>query len=521
MHVESILVLLFTVATAVAIAARRFRMPYTVALVVAGLGLGSTHAIQAPHLTKALLFAVFLPGLIFEAAFHLEWQDFRRNRLAILTLAVPGVLAAILLTALILAPTAADLEAASGFDWRHALVFGSLIAATDPIAVIGLFRTMGVPRRLSALLEGESLLNDGTAIVFFSLLLAALAGERVSAPQLGMDFVTVVGIGALTGVVIGLSLSKLTQMIDDPMIEITLTTIAAYGSFAAAEQLHASGVIATVVAGMLCGNYGARTGMSASTRVAVETFWEYIAFALNSIVFLLIGLEVRLEGLLAAWQPIVIAYLAVTFARVIVVMAVSGLLSRTRERLPASWSFVLTWGGLRGGLSMVLVLSLPLQFPGRDLLISTTFGVVILSILIQGLTMAPLLRRMGIVRAHETHLAHDAQRAGLQATLAGLTELERVGKARSVAPDVLAAVKVEYEVRAGTAEDRIRELHLARRELHEDEFRRLRRQLLLVEKENLVDNFHRGGVGREAFQRVLADIDARLLRVESEGEPHS
>ncbi len=396
-HSEAVFVLLFVVATAVAIGVRRWPIPYTVALVIAGLVLGWMHAFQAPVLNKELLFTVFLPGLVFEAAFHIEFKEFWRNRLAIVSLAVPGVVAATALTALILTPVAGTLHFAEGFNWHYALIFGALISATDPIAVVPIFRNLHVPKRLSVLLEGESLLNDGTAIVFFTLSLGLAAGAQVTAGGLSLDFVTIVGAGLLIGAAIGFVVSKFIQRVDDPMIEITLTTIAAYGSFVAAEQLHYSGVIATVAAGMLCGNYGARTGMSASTRVAAETFWEYIVFALNSIVFLLIGFEVNLHSLLLSWKAVLVAYAIVTLGRGVVIFAVSGLLRATRERIPARWSAVLTWGGLRGGLPMVLVLSLPADFPYRELLVSMTFGVVILSILIHGLTISPLLRWLGIV----------------------------------------------------------------------------------------------------------------------------
>ena len=312
------LILLFIVATAVALLARRLRLPYTVALVLAGLVLGQLHAFEPPHLTQELLFAVFLPGLLFEAAFHLDFREFRRDQSLILALAVPGVLAAILLTAAILVPAAKLLPLADALTWEHALVFGALVAATDPIAVVGLFRSLGAPQRLAALLEGESLLNDGTSIVFFTMILGVVGGASLSASDVILEFVRVVGLGAGVGFVIGLVVSTIVQRVDDPMIEITLTTIAAYGAFAGAEQLHGSGVIATVVAGMLCGNYAARTGMTPTTRVAVETFWEYVAFALNSLIFLLIGFEVRLPDLLAYWQLILSAFLAVLVGRAII-----------------------------------------------------------------------------------------------------------------------------------------------------------------------------------------------------------
>ncbi|HXI21340.1 MAG TPA: cation:proton antiporter [Gemmatimonadales bacterium] len=519
MHAESVLILLFVVATTVAVAARRLHVPYTVALVLAGLVLGVLHVLEPPHLTKELLFAVFLPGLVFEAAFHLKWSLFRRNQVAILSLAIPGVLVALVLTALILVPAARLLELREALTWRHALVFGALIAATDPIAVVGLFRSLGAPGRLAGLLEGESLLNDGTSIVFFGLTLSLATGAVVSTGIVVLTFFQVVGIGALVGFVMGLTLSTVTQRIDDPMIEITLTTIAAYGSFLAAEQLHGSGVIATVVAGMLCGNYGARTGMSPSTRVAVETFWEYIAFALNSLVFLLIGFEVHVSELLASWQVILSAFLAVMLGRAVVVYGVAGLMARSRERIPPSWTAVLTWGGLRGGLSMVLALSLPAGFPNRDLLVATTFGVVLLSILVQGLSMGPLLRRLGIVGAGEDRQSYEIRRGELQAGQAALAELEMMVRAGTLSKSLADTLRTEYQQRLAAAEEKLQELHTEKQHLREDELRLARRHLLMVEKEQAIEALHQGMLGREAYERVLSDIDGRLLHLEEGGPP--
>jgi CPA1 family monovalent cation:H+ antiporter len=211
-----------------------------------------------------------------------------------------------------------------------------------------------------------------------------------------LDFVKVVGLGLAIGAGIGFGISKIIGRIDDALIEITLTTIAAYGSFVVAEQLHCSGIIATVAAGVVCGSFGAPRGMSTKTRFALESFWEYVAFALNSIVFLLIGMDVSLHSLVLDWRPIVAAFLVVTAARAVVVFLAAAAARRTSERLPWSWAVMLTWGGLRGALSMVLALALPANFPGREWIETTTFGVVILSIVLNGLTAAPLLRRLGL-----------------------------------------------------------------------------------------------------------------------------
>jgi monovalent cation:H+ antiporter, CPA1 family len=399
MHPEMALILLFTAATAVAIAARRIKIPYTVALVLAGLGLGSTRAIEGVHLTKDLLYSVFLPGLVFEAAYHIELSEFRRNARAILLLAVPGVLVAIGATATLLVTTSSFAEVASGFGWSHALVFAALIAATDPIAVVALFKSLGAPPRLALLVEGESLVNDGTAIVLFTIVYAAVRGGGISVAAGSLQFVEVVGLGLAVGAIAGLLASLVIRRIDDPMIQISLTTIAAYGSFALAEEFHGSGVIATLTAGLLCGNLGGPRGTRPTTRIAVESFWEYLAFALNSLVFLLIGLEVHIAHLVAEWLPILLAFAAVLGGRALVVVLATVLLRRTAEAIPWRWSLVLTWGGLRGALSMVLALAIDPEFAHREIIVTMTFGVVLLSIVVQGSTTEPLLRRLGLTHA--------------------------------------------------------------------------------------------------------------------------
>jgi monovalent cation:H+ antiporter, CPA1 family len=396
-HLETAFILLFVIATAVALGARRLGLPYTVALVLAGLVLGGFDLFPAPHLTRNLLFSVLLPALIFEAAFHISFRELRENRITILSLAIPGVLASIALVTVVLTPIINTLKLAPGFEWKDALVFGALISATDPVAVVGLFRTMGAPRRLTLLLDAESLLNDGTAIVFFTLSLSVVTGGDATVGGITWQFGYIVGAGAVVGSLIGAAAALLIRNVDDPMVEITLTTIAAYGSFVTAESLHSSGVIAGVAAGMLCGNYARQLRSLVTARVSLEAFWEYIVFALNSIVFLLIGFEVRFSSLVANWLPILAAYVVVTLGRAIVIVAGRAFAGFAGEPFPWRWSIVLTWGGLRGALPMVLALSLPETFHYRDLLISMTFGVAVLSILIQGLTMSSLLKRLALI----------------------------------------------------------------------------------------------------------------------------
>jgi CPA1 family monovalent cation:H+ antiporter len=387
-------IVLLCIATAVAIASQRLRIPFTIALVLTGLAIGTADVVPLPHLTKELLFSLFLPGLLFEAAYHLHYRELRAGAWTIGILAVPGVVAAVLLTALLLAGVSGMLPGMMSVPWTAALVFGAVIAATDPVAVVALFRQVAAPRQLEVLVESESLLNDGTSIVLLSLVLTYLGGTGVTALSLSADFLRTVLGGTAVGLVIGWVATHVIRQVDDASIEITITTIAAYGSFAVAEHVHLSGVIATVAAGVLCGNHGRVQAMSKATQQAVDSFWGWTAFVLNSAVFLLLGAAAPLAVLAREWPRIVLAAVVVLVARAAVVFGAGVLLSRTREGIPPAWSAVMTWGGLRGALSMVLALSLPDDLEHRGLVVTLTAGVVILSLVGQGLTMRPLLRRL-------------------------------------------------------------------------------------------------------------------------------
>lgn len=393
MTLNGSIILLFIVAALVALVAKRLRIPYTVALVVGGLLLGASPLLHPPVLTKELLFAVFLPGLLFEAAFHLDAEEFWRNRLTIFSLALPAVVVGTLLIAPTLVLTLRIAGVSLG--WGPAFVFATLIAATDPIAVVALVRTLGAPVRLGVLIEGESLLNDGTAAVSFAAATAYVLGSQPNTTSLVLEFIYAIGAAIVIGGAIGLAIGRLLGWVDDVMVMITLTTTAAYGSFLLADTFGASGVIAAVTAGLLSGRAAAQRAIPASDRTALREIWEYIAFALNSLVFLLIGFQTRVSELFLAWRPVVVAYAVVMIARILVTYVIVGLMPR-RERLPRKWTGILAWSGLRGSLSMVLALSLPATMPQRELIVDMTVGVVVLSILVQGVTVSPLLRRFGL-----------------------------------------------------------------------------------------------------------------------------
>lgn len=466
-HVEVQVLVLLLVAAFVAMGARRFRLPYTLALVVAGLVLGGLHLdiLADVELNADLLLLLLLPALLFEAAFHIDLREFRRNIAPIFTLAVPGVVLATAGAALFMQLGLGQTGLVPGFGWREAWLFAAVIAATDPVSVLALFKEFGVAKRLYLVVEGESLLNDGVAVVMFVIVTGAY-GLSTTHVMPGDTTLLVYGLetfgrmaigGALIGAGLGGLFSVLTRQIDDHLIETTLTTILAYGSFLVAEQLHLSGVLSTVFAGIVAGSVGARSGMSASTRNAVEDFWEFGGFIANSFIFLLVGLELEPRALVATGLASVVAFVAVCLARAATVYAGVPLANRWGRPLPKAWTHVMVWGGLRGSLSMVLILTLPSEFEGRSTLVTLVFGVVALSLFVQGLTMGPLLRKLGLLESKERHDAYERARATSVMSRRALEELDALEHDGMIAGQVSEQLREWYGARGKAADQQARE----------------------------------------------------------------
>ena len=409
-HVEVQVLILLLIASLVGIFARRIRLPYTLALVLAGLALSfiQLEALSDVNLTADLLMLLFLPPLLFEAAYHLPFDDFKKNGAHIAFLALAGVLITTCLTALGTFGVFNSFGLLQEFQWSHAFLFAAVISATDPISVLALFKEVGAPKRLYQVVEGESLINDGVAVVIFAIVVAVIGLPSSHGPPTALNgiqeiivfscvtFVKTALGGILVGAGIGGLASVMTRQVDDHLIEITLTTLVAWGSFLIAEELHVSGVLSTVTAGILMGSFGKHFGMSASTRVAVQDFWQYMGFLSNSFIFLLVGLELDPGAFVRNLPVVLLAFLVVVLARSIVVYAGIPIVDFFSTPLPALWRHVLVWGGLRGSLSMVLILGLPADFVGRSFLINLVFGVVSVSLFLQGLTMGPLMKRLGL-----------------------------------------------------------------------------------------------------------------------------
>ena len=393
-NVEKIEILLF-IASIVAIIVRRLHIPYSVGLVLAGIGLSLTSFVLPITLTKDLVFNAFLPPLIFEAALAIDWKDLRRDLTVILTLATVGVLIAAGVVML-------GMHYLVHWDWNSAALFGILIAATDPVSVIATFKEAGVQGRLRLLVEAESLFNDSTVAVLFGVALTitigGTTGGGVSAGSVAQTLALNTFGGLLCGLAVGGGMLFLAGRTDDHLIEITFTTIAAYGSFVVAEHFHLSGVLATLTAGILIGNFGTPHFLSGKGREEVESFWEYAAFVVNSLIFILIGVQEVYQGLNAVLEAAIVvltAVMLVLLGRALAIYLCCWLFIRSALRIAWVHQHILVWGGLRGALALALALSLPLTLPHRDEIIVVAFAVVAFSLFAQGLTFKPLLRRLG------------------------------------------------------------------------------------------------------------------------------
>ena len=389
---------LLTVAMLVAMASRRLRLPYTLGLVFVGAILAISRIDVGPTLSSELILDFILPPLLFEAALALRWRDLRRGLAPILTLAIFG-------TMLATAAVAAGLVYLLHWPAAAALVFGALISATDPVAIIAMFRDHNFRGRLSLLVEAESLFNDGAAAVLFALALGwAQAGEHApTAAETAMTLVYIVAGGVGVGAATGAAAILLSRGTSEHLVELTLSTIAAFASFLAAERLHVSGVLATVTAGLIMGNFGIfspeeRSFLSRRGREAIAHFWEFAAFLANSVIFLLIGANVALAPY-DDYGPRLIAavILLVLVSRALAVYPLSFFLRATGHPLSLPEQHVLWWGGLRGALGLALALSLPSSFLWRDEVVVVTFAVVAFSLIVQGLTMPLLLRKLGFL----------------------------------------------------------------------------------------------------------------------------
>lgn len=520
--VEFLLWLLIA-ASVIAVVSARLRIPYTVALVIGGLILGSIHKPvlqklvgQPDWLTPNIVMVIFLPALLFEGSLKLQARQLRENAAAISLLATAGVLAATLVTGF-------AAHWLLGLPILVALVFGAITAATDPISVLSIFKEMTVPRPLAVVVEGESLFNDGTAAALFIVLVAGVASGTLSVLSGIKTFAVDVTGGIAVGLGLGFIVSKFTATIDDPAIEITLTTILAYSSFLVAQALHFSGVIATVAAGITVGNIGARTGMSSRTRVALWSFWEYFSFVVNSVVFLLIGLEVKVGLLFRDWHATLLAIATVVLGRILSVYGLVPISNLFGRKVPIDWQHVLVAGGIRGALALALALSLVRTFPYREQILAMTFGVVAFTIIVQGLAIKPLLHLLGMGKVRDD--PYEVARVQQIAASSARSELDNLLHDHLVSGPTYNQLRQQIENNLDRAKRQVADLYNKEDTRIQPELQTARLKLSAAKRSAIEQSVRDGLISQETaskmFEAAEQELESLTTPEEKEQKPNS
>jgi len=526
MHGAELLLLLLMVAVAgLSILARPLGVPYPILLVLGGLLLGFLPGLPAVELPPELVLVVFLPPLLYQAAFFSTLRDLRADLRAITTTAVGLVL----VTTAAVAVTAHALV--DGLSWAVAFTLGAIVSPTDALAATAVARRLGAPRRLVTVLEGECLVNDATALVAYRIAVAAAVGGSFVVWEAGLRFVVGVAGGVAVGLIVGWLVAVVRRRLEDPPAEIVLTVVTGYAAYLPAERLEVSGVLAAVTAGLFVG-WRAPELASPTTRLLAFSFWEILVYLLNAVLFLLVGLQLQpileqvtgrsvatLLGLAALVSAVVIAVRFVwSFTVPYLVRALDRRPSQVARRVGARQRLISSWSGMRGAVSLAAALALPLEtdsgqpFPERELILFVTFGVIFVTLVVQGLTLPALIRRLGV------HDDGAEQREELQARLgatdAALARLEELAVEEWTRDDTVERLRGLYQfrrrrlkARAGIFED----------DGYEDRslaYQRLVRELLEAQRHAIIRLRNQGVISDGVMHRVERELDLEDSRLE-------
>ena len=526
MHGQELLLLGMMVAVAgLSVLAGWIRVPYPILLVLGGLALGFLPGLHAVALPPEIVLVLFLPPLLYWTAFFSSPRELQANLRPISLLAIGLVLA----TMGAVAATAHALL--GGLPWAAAFALGAIVAPTDPLAATAIASRLGAPRRLVTLMEGESLLNDATALVAYRLAVAAAVAGGFRLWEAGMRFV----VGAVGGVAIGLAVgwlaAEVRRRLDDPVVEIVVSVVTGYAAYLPADRLGLSGVLAAVTAGLYVGWRNPEIA-SAATRLLGFSFWEVLGYLLNAVLFTLVGLE--LHPILAGvggnsavrllWQAalvstvVIVTRLAWEFTVPYVIRALDRRPTQLARRLGARERLVLGWSGMRGAVSLAAALALPLEgaagqpFPGRNLIVFVTFGVIFVTLVVQGLTLPTLIRRLGV--RDDGAEEHQELRARLDATHAALARLEELAGEAWTRDDTVERLRALYQfrkrrlkARAGIFDD----------DGYEDRslaYQRLVRELLQAQRRAILRLRNQGAISNEVMHRIERELDLEDSRLE-------
>jgi Na+/H+ antiporter len=525
-RIDIVLGLLMAVA-ALALLARKISVPYPILLVLGGLGLGLIPGLPRIRLQPELVFLFFLPPLLYPAALFTSWRDFRANLQPITLLAVGLVLFTTCLVGLFAHHLAVQLPLAAAF------VLGAIISPPDAVAATAITERLRVPQRIATVIEGESLVNDATALVAYRFGIAALMTGTFSLAEAGIRFVIVGVGGVLIGLAVGWLASQVQRRLDDPPVQITISILTPFAAYLPAEQIHVSGVLAVVTCGVYLG-WWAPEIINSRMRLQAYPVWEMIVFLLNGLVFILIGLQLPevVEGIRGqrfsvgriVWDAIMISgvVIAIRFVWVFAATYLPRMLSRrVRQKDPnPAWQSVtiVAWTGMRGVVSLAAALALPFTvkdgapFPDRDLIIFFTFVVILVTLVIQGLSLPWLIRRLKVVDGGETE--QEERDARLKANLAAMARLTELEEDKKFPTELFQRLRVEYE-------DRIRQLEacepsegVQNRRLFSNEYARLQEEALRVERRTILHLRNERAINDHSLRRIQRDLDLAEARLE-------
>jgi CPA1 family monovalent cation:H+ antiporter len=548
-----VVLLVFTLlflAAVISLALKRIRLPFTVAVLLIGLLLGTltvsygpgaaahehgeapgfvTDLLTAFHglssLSPDLILFIFLPTLIFESAFALDARKLLKNLGPILTLAIPALLIS---TVVVAAFLVAGVGKEFGATWAVALLFGALISATDPVAVVALFKELGAPPRLNVLVEGESLFNDGTAIVLFHILLGIVAGTMAATSPVQLVLVGTANFfyvflgGVAVGLVLAFVFAQLLSLVrNDELVEITLTTVLAYASFVVAEHyFHVSGVMSTVAAGVTLSSYG-RTKISPPVVEFMHQFWKYLAYIANALIFFLVGIVIPERVAFDEWGrylwPLGVTIVAVILARAAGVFTLVPLVGRFTEKIDFRFQTIMFWGGLRGAVALALVLAVAndpqMSDQTKSLFLTLGAGVILATLLVNALTIRPLLEYFDLHKYDRAELLVRGQ--GMLSVLGHVkTELGRLREEKAFALPVLQRLGEEYDKREQTLQEELKKLKSEAANFSADlEEKVLLEQMLTVERRAYLDLYGRGVLPEKTTKELQHSVDLLVDRL--------
>jgi len=506
-------IILLLVATGVALLSRQLRIPYVTGLVLAGLPI--TELLSRPiGLNPTLVLNLFLPILIFEAGINTDVSRLRSTFKPIALLAGPG---AVLSSGII----AVLLKFGLGLSWIPALFVGVILANTDTVSMIAVFKEIPVPSRLSTIVEGETLFNDAAALVSFNLISQVYSTGSLTLLE-GIQQLLFISLGGcIVGLVLGYLSIPVFARLDDPLSSLLLTVAVALGTFQVGQSLGVSGAVAVVVAGLIFGNFGLRNTF-ASSRITLLSFWEYASFTVNTFIFLLIGVEIDLGILWRTLPAIIFAVLAYQVGRLLTVYPLLFGIRWFDRPIPLRWQHLLFLGNIKGSLSMALALSLPTTLPGREILIALVFGSVLVSLVGQGLSLPWVVKRLKLSQFSPVQQQIEELQAELMTSKSAQDELDSLLKSGVLPKAVYEEMRSAYQVRIAKAEKAVRELYNRRPEDLKgkngdlSKLDAIRRRLLLAEKGALNEALRKRILSEEIVQGRVRIIDEQLLKLEDD-----